>query len=233
MNYDENLVYLAQDAGDPNYATDANFLAQLPFWIDAAENRIQRDLDLLYTYVEDDTAALSANRRLFTLPTDAGAYQVLVTVRIVTSDGTKLLAPISREAMDAFWPEDAAVGNPSIPRFWCPLNQLSIMVGPAPDQPYPVKLWGTQRTAPLAADNPETFISVYFPDLMHAAEMCLVLAWQRQFSGAAEEQAGALDWEREYQLLLKSSDVEESRKSLESSGWTTRQPVPNANPPLA
>jgi len=47
MNYDENLLFLAQDAGAASYAIDPDFLAQLPFWINAAENRIQRDLDLL------------------------------------------------------------------------------------------------------------------------------------------------------------------------------------------
>lgn len=237
MDYASNIVYLAQDAGDPNYATDPNFLAQLPFWIDAAENRIQRDLDLLNTYVEDDSGSLSANRRLFTLPTSIGTFQVLTTVRIVLPGPpiTTLpaLSPISREGMDQFYPNDGAVGNPSIPKYWCPLSQTAIMVGPAPDQPYPVKLWGTQRPASLSSTNTTTFITEFFPDLFHAAEMIDVLAWQRQFNPQGDEAAGAKTWDSEYERLLKAADVEESRKRLASSGWGSRQPSATATPPLA
>jgi hypothetical protein len=237
MNYDDNLTYLAQDAGDEGYATDSNFLAQLPFWISAGEDRIWRDLDLLNTYVEDNSSSLSANRRLFTLPTDIGTFQVLATVRIVLPGPPIVtlpaLAPISREAMDTLYPNDEAIGSPSIPKFWCPLNQLSILVGPAPDQPYQVKLWGTQRPASLSATNSTTFISTWFPDLFHAAQMILVFAWQRQFAPTGDDVAGAINWNLEYERLLKAANIEEGRKRLESVGWSSKLPAPAATPPLA
>jgi hypothetical protein len=237
MNYAENLTYLAEDAGSSTYATDPSFLEQLPYWILAGEDRICRDLDLLNTYVEDDTGALSANRRIFILPTGIGTFQVITTVRVILPGPpiTTLpaLTPISREAMDSFYPDDGATGNPSVPRYWCPNDQLTILVGPGPDQPYPVKLWGTQRPKTLSATNTTTFISTWLPDLFHAAEMRLVMAWQRQFNPQAEEAMGAVTWDGEYERLLKAADVEEMRKRLSSQGWSSRLPNPVATPPLA
>lgn len=237
MNYVDNLTYLAEDAGTSTYATDPSFLEQLPYWILAAEDRICRDLDLLSTYVEDETGLLSANRRTFILPTDIGTFQVLTTVRVVLPGPPiapqPALTPISREAMDQFYPGDGAVGNPSVPKYWCPNDQLTILVGPAPDQAYQALLWGTQRPKPLSATNTPTFISTWLPDLFHAAEMVGVMAWQRQFSPQADEAQGAISWNAEYERLLKSADVEECRKKLSAQGWSSRQPSAVATPPLA
>lgn len=241
MNYDQNLAYLAQDAGDPEYAADPNFLIQLPLWIEMSENRIFRDLDLLNTYTEDDTGFLSANRRLFTLPTDGGIFQVLSTIRVILP-GPPIsvqppLQPISREALDSFYPADESVGYPSVPKYWAPFNQLSIMVGPAPDQNYQVKCYGTQYPASLNAQAGQgsassgTYVSNEFPDLFHAAQMCFVSGWQRQFSSMADQPDSAIAWEGVYMDLLKGSDTLEARRRLASIGWSTKQPEPLATPP--
>ncbi len=239
MNYTQNLSALAQYAGQAGYATDPDFMAQYPVFIDSAEQRILRDLDLLNTYVPDDTGTLSANRRTFILPTTVGAFVVLQTIRIVLPGPPAVtmpaLDPISKEAMDAFYPGDGAVGNPSIPKVWCPLNQTSVMVGPAPDQPYEVKCWGTQRPLPLYANNVTqmngTFISNFLPDLFLAAQMVACSAWERLFSASSEDPQQPLSWISEYERLMKSAEVEQARIRLSSNGWSTRLPTPTATPP--
>lgn len=240
MNYTDNLNYLAQNAGDGQYVNDGGFLTQVPFWIMAGEDRILRDLDLLNTYVEDNTGTLSANRRLFTLPTSVGQFVVLATVRIVLAgppQTTQALAPVSREWMDWTFPGDGAVGNPSIPLYWCPLNQTSILVGPPSDVSRNLKCWGTQRPASLNAQatlgsmSTGTFISNNFPDLFQAAQMIDVMAWQRNFSSSSDENPLAADWIAEYERLKTPALVEEARKRLAANGWSSRLPDPIASPP--
>src|SRR5882762_9096161 len=116
MNYATNLSALAQLAGEAELATDPDFLAQLPIWIYQGEQRILRDLDLLKMSVEDATGHLDANRRVFILPTDQGTFQVTQTVRVaIDANNIKPLLPISREALDWIYPQDNAIGVPSIP----------------------------------------------------------------------------------------------------------------------
>lgn len=241
MNYTDNLNFLAQDAGDPEYAVDPNFLIQLPFWIESAENRILRDLDLLSTYVEDATGRLSQSRRLFPLPTGVGTFQVLSTIRVVLPGPPIVvqppLEPISREALDAFYPGGGPVGSPSVPKYWAPFDQSQIMVGPPPDQPYQVICYGTQypaslnTQATLGSGSTGTYISNELPDLFHAAEMWLVCGWQRQFSGMADQADSAVSWENAYQNLLNGTNVLEARRRLASRGWSTAQPEQTATPP--
>lgn len=238
MNYKDNLNYLAQDAGDPAYATDPNFLIQLPFWIESAESRILRDLDILNTYVNDDTGTLSEGRRLFALPTEQGEFQVLSTIRVVLPGppvtNLPALEPISREAMDSMYPGDGPVGNPSIPRYWAPFDQLQISVGPAPDQAYQVICYGVVYPASLNAQasgpGTGTFISNTYPDLFHAAQMVLLCGWQRQFSGMADQADSAVTWEGAYQKFLQGTNLIEARRRVASVGWSTKQPEAVSSP---
>jgi hypothetical protein len=241
MNYTDNITYLAQDAGDPEYATDPSFLAQLPYWIMAGEDRILRDLDLLNTYVTDVSGNLSANRRLFTLPTKVGNFVVLATLRVVLPGPPVTVNPpltwISKEMMDYMFPGDGAVGSPSVPKYIAPSDQTSVLVGPGPDQNYNVRCWGTQRPVSLNAQaslgslSTGTFISNNFPDLFHAAQMIPLYAWQRQFAPSGDQTDGAVNWNTEYERLKEAADVEEMRKRLSSNGWSSRLPSKEATPP--
>lgn len=235
MNYADNLTYLAQYAGDGGYVTDPDFLAMLPIWITSAEQRILRDMDLLATRVNDTSGTLTLNSRLFTLPTASGTFQVVETVSLKMNTtggvtGTLYTQPpltwVSKEALDAIYPDDHAVGNPSIPAWVAPYGQNLIAVGPAPSAAYPVTVYGTQDPASLSETNTETFISTELPDLMLAAEMIDVSAWERLFSAVSEDPAQARDWNQEYERLMKAANVEALRLKVQAAGWGARQPNP-------
>lgn len=234
MNYAENLKALAQLCGDSAYEQDPDFNDILPSAILAAEDRILRDLDLLSTRVTDDTGKLTQNSRTFILPTDVGTFIVLEVLRPIVSGvfGTPLL-PASRETLDNLFPSETAPSQPSVPAYWAPLDQATVLVAPAPDQGYGMSCFGTQRPATLGPQNTTgTFISNQLPDLFIAAEMCwLGGAWQKNWSTQGNDPATALGWEAEYARLMVPSLTEEARKRVASAGWGSRLPNPIVTPP--
>ena len=133
MNYQENLRALAQLLGDAAYEEDPDFAAILPQAISFAENLILRDLDLLSTVVEDNSGTLTQNRRRFVLPTEQGTFIVTEQILPIVDDIQQApLLPTSRETIDALFPAEQAPSNPSVPQFWAPLDQTSVLVAPPP-----------------------------------------------------------------------------------------------------
>ena len=239
MNYTENLTYLAGYAGDSGYVTDTAFLAQLPIWIQSGEQRILRDLDLLATRVSDSSQALTVNNRVFNLPTSIGTFTVVETVSIKMNTtggvtGTLYTQPpltwVSKEALDAMYPDDHAQGNPSIPLWVAPYGNGTLVVGPAPGAAYPVTVYGTQDPATLSAVNPTTFISTELPDLFLAAQMIDVSGWLRNFGAMADDPQQAMSWSAEYERLKSQANIEALRTKIQAAGWSYRQPGINPQP---
>lgn len=234
MNYTQNMTYLAGYAGDSGYVTDPDFLEMLPIWINSAEQRILRDLDLLSTRVYD-TQVPTINNRLLTLPTADGSFNLIVACGLIeTVNGTQYkrapLLPMSFEALCAVYPDDHGVGAPSVPRYWAPFTAAQIALGPAPNPVVGVEVWlyGPKDPASLSVTVTETWLSVNVPDILLAAEMILVSAWQRQFSGMADDPAQARNWTQEYDKLIAGENIQELRRKVEASGFGTRQPNPIA-----
>lgn len=227
MNWQENLRALAQLAGDAAYEEDPDFTAILPQAVSFAENLILRDLDLLTTVVEDNTGQVTQNRRRFVLPTDIGVFIVTEQILPIVDEVQQApLLPTSRETIDALWPAEQAPSNPSVPQYWAPLDQATVLVGPPPDQDYSMLVRGTMRPASL---NPKsdtgTFISTQLSDLFLAAEATFIVGqWLKN-----TERATA--WLTEYERRKTPALIEESRKKLQSGGWGNRLPSPVSSPP--
>jgi len=232
LNYADNLTFLMQYTGDSGYATNTDWLAQIPAFIFSAENRILRDLDLLAARVTDSSAQMTPNSRIFFLPTMIGTFQVVETIALIDQNGYHHapLLPVSKELLDAMYPNEGAVGDPSIPRYWAPYTDTAVLVGPAPGFDFFVQVYGVQRPAPLSASNPDTFISINLPDLMLAAEMIDSSAWCKNFGAMSDNPAQARDWNQEYERLKGIANVWELRRKVQSSGWSTRMPNPVARP---
>ena len=234
MNWQENVRALAQLAGDAAYEEDPDFLAILPQAITFAENLILRDLDLLSTVVEDTAGQVTANRRRFVLPTEAGTFIVTEQIMpIVEGVQQAPLLPTSRETIDALWPAEQAPSNPSVPQYWAPLDQAAVLVGPPPSDNLYMLVRGTMRPASLSPSSDEgTFISTQLSDLFLAAECeFLIGGWLKRWTPQSGDPGTAVGWQQEYQRRLQSAVVEEARKKLQSGGWTSRLPSPVASPP--
>lgn len=215
---------------------DPAFVLVIPNVIDYAEQRIYRDLDLLQTIVRDSSAALTSGNRNFTLPTDVGTFIVLDDINVITPAGTVdpelgtrvSLLPTSKESLDALYPSSTGSGVPS---YFAMIQQSSIIVGPWPDQAYQIEVVGTQRPAPMSVTNQTTFLSVNLPDLLLAAACLWGAAFQKNFSEVGDQPQAAAAFEAQYNILLKSSNMEEMRKRFTAAGWSSRSPSPDATPP--
>ena len=111
--------------------------------------------------------------------------------------------------------------------------------------PYTCTVTGTTTitiTLPSALGNPtsigtatngnnSTFISTYLPDVFIAASMIYVGGYQRNFSTTGADPQMPINWEQQYQALLKGAMVEEYRKKFQSAAWGSQSPSPIATPP--
>lgn len=214
--------------------TDPAFQVILPQMITYAENRIYRDVDFLFTSVSNTSYGLSVGSRSINVP--SGTFVVPEQINVITPSsvsnpdlGSRVpLLPTTKEFLDAVYGSSSYTG---VPRYFVPFNDYTFLVGPYPDAAYTVEIVGTYRPDSLSAINTETFISKYLPDLMIMASMVYISAYQRNFGGAsANDPSMPVTYETQYQTLLKSAVVEESRKKFEGSGWTSQSPSPVATP---
>lgn len=212
--------------------TDTDFVAIEPSIIDAAEQRMYRELDILNTVVRDSSANLSANSRNFTLPQAQGRFVVVNGINVVTpisttvSTGTRNpVVPVSRDLMDAFWPTNSAASSTTIPAFFAMITDQEVIFGPPPGDTFNVEIIGTIRPTPLSADNETTYLSLYLPDAFLACSMIFASGFQKNFGAQADDPKMAASWESQYQTLMASANVEEQRKRFAGQAWGSLQPT--------
>lgn len=219
------------DATSATPFSDASYNTWLPRAIEAGEQRIYRELDLLFTRATDASGSLTSNQRQFTLPVTQGAFVVVEEVAVFSPAGTRiLLLPVSKPYIDACWPTNTPAFTPSVPSVWCPYNQTTIFVGPAPDTTYGMEITGTVRPAALSNTNTSTVLTVNLPDLFLAATMVSWCGFQRDYGAQSDDPRSALSWEAAYQAALKSAGLEEVRKKFQTQGWSSKLPSPVATP---
>jgi hypothetical protein len=215
-------------------SNDPNFVEILPQMITYAENRIYRDLDLLSTVTSISSYTTAVNGRTLTFP--VADFITVQEVNIITPPGTPVpnngtrvaLLPVTKEWMNYNYPNQVSA---TVPTYFAMLNQNTIILGPWPDNTYTVEIVGTFRPDSLSVANPSTFVSLYLPDLLIMASMIYISAFQRNFiSAAANDPQMPVNYETQYQTLLRSAMVEEARKKFQSAGWTSMSPAVVATP---
>lgn len=216
--------------------TDPNFVTLLPQCITYAENRIYRDLDLLTTVTPVSGFSCATGSRQISWP--LSQFVTVQEINVITpvgvfdpNAGTRVpLLPVTKFWMDSCYPSPTTVGTP---RYMAMMNQNTAIIAPWPDANYAVEIVGTVRPDSLSASNQSTFISLYLPDLFLMASMVFVSGYQRDFAlGAsqANDPNMPINYETQYQTLLKSAAVEEARKKFEAGGWTSMSPAAVATP---
>ena len=213
--------------------TDPAFVTILPQMITYAENRIYRDLDFLFTSIANTDYSTVVGSRQINVP--SGTFVVPEQINIITPAGTSnpdlgtrnSLLPCTKEFLDIVY---GSASNTGIPRYFCPFDDYTFLLGPYPDAAYTVEIIGTYRPNSLAAGNPTTFISLYLPDLMIMASMIYVSGYQRNFGRANDDPQMAISYESQYQALLKGAMAEENRKKFEAAAWSSQSQSATATP---
>lgn len=234
LTYTQYVTELANLAVvDPS---DVNFVANLPQCITYAENRIYRDLDLLTTVTATSGFSCATGSRQVTWPMDQ--FVTVQEINVITPSGTSNpnagtrvnLLPTTKVWMDTVYASPATTG---VPRWMAMLNQNTVLVAPWPDNNYSVEIVGTVRPDSLSASNTTTFVSTYLPDLFLMASMVFISGYQRDFALGASQPNDAgmpINYETQYQTLLKSAMVEEARKRFEAGAWSSMSPAVAATP---
>ena len=215
--------------------TDAYYLTVIPNIIDDAEQRIYRELDILNTVVRDTGGNLTANSRNFTLPQTSGRFVVTNNLNVFTPVGTttnrKQLVPVTRDFLDAIWPNEAASATPSVPDYYAMITDQTVIVGPAPDANYTMEVIGTIRPTPLSATNTQTYLTLYLPDLFMCEALIFGYGFMKDFGATTDDPQSSASWSAHYKDLWQSANTEEQRKRYASQAWTSMQPAPYATPP--
>lgn len=213
---------------------DTNFSGVMPAIIDYAEGRLWRDLDLPVTSVTDTSVTCSSGVRTVSLSTTQGNLLVLQTVNLLTSAGatssfaTRVpLMPTSQAVIDTIYPS-ATSSNCGQPEFFTRLSDVTLVLGPTPDQAYGTEVIATVRPAALSATNTTTWLSVNIPELMVAAGMIFASGFMRDFGAQSDNPQMAQSWETQYTTLLKEMGVDAVRMKFMSQAWTSQQPSPLA-----
>lgn len=213
---------------------NSDFQQVLPNIIDDGEQRCYRELDLLNTIVRDQSAALTANSRNFTFPQHfVVSESINVFYPANSTTNRQQLVPVSREWMDATWPNEAAPTSPSIPQWYAMITDQTIIVGAPPDAAYTMEVVGTIRPTPLSDTNPTTYLSLYLPDLFFTACLIFAYGFLKDYGATTDDPNAPGSWETHYQKLFPSANTEENRKKYASQAWSPKQPAPLATPPRA
>lgn len=232
LTYDTFVTSLANMLVIP--PANTNYLLFLPNVIDDAEQRIYRELDLLSTIVRDTSGTLTANDRNFTFPQHIVVSESInVFTPVGSTTNRHQLIPASREWMDAVYPDntfdcDCAT---TVPRYYAMITDQTIIVGPPPSEAYTVEVVGTIRPQALSATNQTTYLTLYLPDLFLAEALVFGYGYLKDFGAATDDPRSSAGWDKHYQDLWQSANVEENRKKYASQGWTPKQPAPLATPP--
>jgi hypothetical protein len=230
-------AYQTQMADGVLQGVEAGFNAALPSILNYAEDRLQRDLELLALQTLSPAYSLVVGNPVLAVPT---ADFIVVQDMLVSG---KPLNPVSRNYIQTMWPPASPPGAPSVFAILggdlatAGVTSTLILVGPTPDQPYPATLVGQIRAPSLAsyanalqADEMTTWISTWLPELLVLAAMIYVSGYQRDFGRQADDPQMAQSYESQYGTLLQSAKAEDYRRRLEADAWTARASSPIATP---
>jgi hypothetical protein len=216
------------------------FTALIPMMLNYAEQRIQRDMELLNTQVIRGYSLIAGYPFLSVPPSDLLVVQdVLVSIGGVPTP----MLPVSKSYLLTVWPSTSAPGPPRVMALQGAgsgdpsLTATVILLGPPPDLPYGVACYGESRAPSLAgfantaqAGTSSTWIGTWLPDLLVMACMIYVSGYQRDFGRQSDDPQMAQSYEAQYQLLLGSANKQEFQRRWEADAWSAAAKSPVATP---
>jgi hypothetical protein len=262
MTYDEIISALMTLGAIPLNSEDSNFTKIIPSMFHYADGRIYRDLAFLATDVNTLVPVIPYVREV-ALPLDVLTVRsvAICTPAGAITTNTRRHHPerISPEALDMFWPQGSfKVGLPKkyaivsvrtqldpLPNPMPPTTQplppiyqperftYYLRMMPSPDRAYMAEIFGGVEPQILSNTNPETFLSVYYPELLIACCMVYLTGYQRDYGAASDDPQRAVSWESQYKTLRDSVAQEAGRLRGEGPGFTALPPSGAAQQPRA
>jgi len=149
---------------------EATFVAEIPFFIKNAEERIFKVVDLDY-FRKNVTGSMTSGNKFLEKPSD---YLATFSLSYVNSSSQNVfLLQKDVNYIQEFTPNPSTTGSP---RFYSSFDVDTFIVAPTPDTSYAVELHYYYRPASLTTDDSgTTWISTNAPDALLYA--CLVEAY--------------------------------------------------------
>ena len=143
---------------------EATFVAEIPFFIKNAEERILKVVDLDY-FRKNVTGTMTSGNKFLEKPSD---YLATFSLSYVKDSANVFLLQKDVNYIQEFTPNPSTTGSP---RFYSSFDVDTFIVAPTPDSSYAVELHYYYRPASLTTDNSgSTWISTNAPDaLLYAA----------------------------------------------------------------
>ena len=181
------------------------FLAEVDTFIEHAEKRIYRSVDLNVTHVKDILPISESNRGLSI--TTPGTFRIFQTINFVDSSGvyTPLLQK-DRSFLEDYAPDPSVE---SLPRYYAIYNENLIIV-PTPNA---AAAAGTLHVtyvyypSQISSGNTPTWLSTHAPDVLFYACMLEVLTFQKAEPDTIQ------DYTAKYQQALQGLVLEENLRN--------------------
>jgi hypothetical protein len=155
-----------------NYTeVDANVFSEpvINTFIELAENRILRDIDL-DVFKKSVTGTFTSSNPLLASPADLLTHRYLL---ITDNNGVETFLEFRDPSfMKEFWPDPTQTG---FTKFYSVWDQDNFYVAPTPANSYTFELGYVYRPAQLSSSNPTTWISTKIPEALLYA--CLIQAY--------------------------------------------------------
>jgi hypothetical protein len=231
MTFDDVVSALYTLNEVPFNNSDENFIRIIPSMMLYADGRIYRELTFLATTTTQPITLIPFNREIV-LPLTVKAMRainVLTPAGPITNDSKrKSLERIGSEMLDFIWPQSTF--RPGVPQKYAMTGQQQtltilppppgpqpqvmqhvIRLMPTPDQAYPAEVLGDIRPDPLSEANPQTYLSVTYPELFIACCMIFASGYQRDFGAQSDDPRMAQSWETQYGVLKQGVMLEAAR----------------------
>ena len=143
---------------------EATFVAEIPFFIRNAEERILKVVDLDY-FRKNVTGTMTSGNKFLEKQSD---YLATFSLSYVKDSANVFLLQKDVNYIQEFTPNPSTTGSP---RFYSSFDVDTFIIAPTPDSSYSVELHYYYRPASLTTDNSgSTWISTNAPDaLLYAA----------------------------------------------------------------
>ena len=233
------MVVTITDSTSATPSNNTNFNNILPRIIEAAEQRIYRELDFLADRTTDATTSLQSNSRAIAFPT-ANNFIVVQGVNVISPPGVSpaagtrnRLEMVSKDVLDIIWPIEQGGSKNGLPAYGALLNTGTLIVAPTPDKNYGLEYTGIIRPAPMSASNTTTYLGTTYPDLFLNACMVFGMLYQKDadLPQGAPPGADVTKWETEYQKAKASVLSEIQRQKGQGPNWSNYSPTPESQPP--
>jgi len=200
MTYAE-LVQRLQDWWE---SSETTLVAEIDTFIEHAEKRIYRSVDLNTARSEDETIVITDSQATVTIPTDV---IVLQSVQLIISNARTPLLQKDRSFLDLYTGDRTTTGTP---KYYAWYDDTTLLLAPTPNTAAAagtLAITYTTRPAQLSGAQTTTWLSLNAPDVLFYACMLELLTFQK-----AEADTIA-DYTAKYQQSLQGLVLEENLRN--------------------